>query len=379
MFELKAINRFEDLEASEKEGKQIIRKPGDIFIVNNPARARMLAGDNSRKIKYAEITKGIKQCPTTDTNEKIVIYQNYLYIIGGIETFLFNLVKNFRHKDITIICENIEYPQLVNLSKYANVMIDDHTKIECDVLILGNYNCDTVLSRANAKKVYQMIHADWRGIKQIPAWSNFTWRKDSRIDEIICVSENAAQGLKETMGYDSKVIYNILDNNYKEDEGLTFITLSRATAEKGIFRIVEMAKRFREAGKSFTWFLCCTMDQVTDRKIKDAIKSMPELIIVPPDVKNKMLIKNCDYLVQLSDTESFCYSAYEALQREVPVILTRFPEAYNIVDEGQNGYLVEMDLSDLDVEKIFNEIPPAKHYIDRCNIEDWEKVFKGEF
>ena len=60
MFELKAINRFEDLEASEKEGKQIIRKPGDIFIVNNPARARMLAGDNSRKIKYAEITKGIK-------------------------------------------------------------------------------------------------------------------------------------------------------------------------------------------------------------------------------------------------------------------------------------------------------------------------------
>ena len=155
--------------------------------------------------------------------------------------------------------------------------------------------------------------------------------------------------------------------------------MSRATAEKGIFRIVEMAKRFREAGKSFTWFLCCTIDQVTDRKIKDAIKSMPELIIVPPDVKNKMLIKNCDYLVQLSDTESFCYSAYEALQREVPVILTRFPEAYNIVDEGQNGYLVEMDLSDLDVEKIFNEIPPAKHYIDRCNIEDWEKVFKGEF
>lgn len=379
MFELKAINRFNDLEASEKEGKEVIRKPGDVFTVDNIERVRLLAGENPRKIKYAKIIKGIKQCPTTDTNEKIVIYQNYLYFIGGIETFLFNLVKNFRHKDITIICENIEYPQLVNLSKYANVMIDDHTKIECDVLILGNYNCDTVLSRASAKKVYQMIHADWRGIKQIPAWSNFTWKKHGRIDEIICVSENSAQGLKETMGYDSKVIYNILDNNYKEDEGLTFITLSRATAEKGIFRIVEMAKRFREAGKTFTWFLCCTLNQVTDRKVLDAIKSMPELVIVPADVKNKMLIKNCDYLVQLSDTESFCYSAYEALQREVPVILTRFPEAYNIVDEGQNGYLVEMDLSDLDVEKIFNEVPPAKYYIDRCNVEDWEKVFKGEF
>lgn len=379
MFELKTINRFNDLEASEKEGKEIIRKPGEVFTVDDIGRARTLAGENPRRIKYAEIVRGIKQCPTTDTKEKIVIYQNYLYVIGGIETFLFNLVKNFRDKDITIVCDKIEMPQLVNLSKYANVMIDDHKVIECDVLILGNYNCETILSRAKAKKVYQMIHADWRGIMQIPAWSNFKWTKHNKIDDIICVSNAAAEGLKETMGYDSKVIYNILDNNYKEDEGLTFITLSRATPEKGIFRIVNMAKAFRDAGKTFTWFLCCTLDQVTDRKIKEAIKSMPELIVIPPDVKNKMLIKNCDYLVQLSDTESFCYSAYEALQREVPVILTRFPEAYNIVDEGENGYLVNMDLSDLDIDKIFNKIPPAKYYVDRCNLDDWEKVFKGEF
>ena len=379
MFELKAINRFEDLEASEREGRQIIRKPGDIFIVNNPARARMLAGDNSRKIKYAEITKGIKQCPTTDTNEKIVIYQNYLYIIGGIETFLFNLVKNFRHKDITIICENIEYPQLVNLSKYANVMIDDHTKIECDVLILGNYNCDTVLSRTNAKKVYQMIHADWRGIKQIPAWSNFTWRKDSRIDEIICVSENAAQGLKETMGYDSKVIYNILDNNYKEDEGLTFITLSRATAEKGIDRILELIDRFKAENKKFIWLMCSSLEQISDPKLKKKIKDTKEIIVIPPSIFNKRLIKGCDYLVQLSDTESFCYSAFEALQRGVPVILTDFPEARKIVDDGENGYILNKDLSNLDVDKIFNHKPTNIYYIDRCNKDDWIKVFEGEF
>lgn len=91
-----------------------------------------------------------------------------------------------------------------------------------------------------------------------------------------------------------------------------------------------------------------------------------------------MLIRGCDYLVQLSDTESFCYSAFEALQRGVPVILSRFPEAYNIVEEGKNGYLVDMDLSDLDIDKIFNHKPQDVSYVDRCDYNKWEKVFKGE-
>jgi glycosyltransferase involved in cell wall biosynthesis len=91
-----------------------------------------------------------------------------------------------------------------------------------------------------------------------------------------------------------------------------------------------------------------------------------------------MLIKNCDYLVQLSDTESFCYSAYEALQRNVPVILTDFPEARNLVDDGENGFIVDMDLSNLDVDRIFNNKPKATYYIDRCNHDMWEKVFGGE-
>lgn len=99
------------------------------------------------------------------------------------------------------------------------------------------------------------------------------------------------------------------------------------------------------------------------------IQSIPEFIIVSPSTMNRTLIKGCDYLVQLSDTESFCYSAFEALQRGVPVILTRFPEALNIVKEGENGYTVAMDLSDLDINKIFNHKPQNITYEDRCDYD----------
>ena len=104
-----------------------------------------------------------------------------------------------------------------------------------------------------------------------------------------------------------------------------------------------------------------------DPQLLKEINSIPEFVIVPPSTINKLLIQGCDYLVQLSNTESFCYSAFEALQRGVPVILTRFPEAKNIVEEGKNGYLVKMDLSDLDIDKIFNNKPTEVKYTDRCD------------
>lgn len=374
MFDVKVLVQFKDLSTKD----EIIRNPGDIYTITDEQRLRVLTGKNKKKTKFVEILKAHKQVPTIYEGRKIILYQDYLYYIGGIETFLFNFTKHYKDYNITVMGRSIELEQFIALSKYCDVVIDNNKRFDCDILILGNYNCDYVLSRANAGKVYQMIHADWEGITKLPEWADFKWKKNGHIDKIICVSDAAAKGLKKTMGYDSEVIYNILDDNYEEEEGLVFITLSRATPEKGIHRMIEMAKRFEEANKKFIWFICCSLNQVKDRRILDEIKTIPEFIVVPPSIYNKMLIKGCDYLVQLSDTESFCYSAYEALQRKVPVILTDFPEAKNIIDEGENGYIVKMDLSDLDVEKIFNKKPKADYYIDRCDHEKWKRVFDGE-
>lgn len=202
--------------------------------------------------------------------------------------------------------------------------------------------------------------------------------KSPKVNKVITVSKTAADGLKKVGGGDSEVIYNILEDDIQENEGLIFITLSRATREKGIHRMIEMAKRMKAAGKHFIWFICCSLEQITDYELLQQIKSIPEFVIVPPNTYNKQLIRGCDYLVQLSDTESFCYSAFESLQRGVPVILTDFPEAFNIVKEGENGFIVKRDLSNLDIDKIFNHKPTKITYEDRCDYDKWEKVFNGE-
>lgn len=374
MYKVRVIKRFKDTLHNDK-----LRLEGDTFDIETTERLKTLMNFGTKKVKLVELIQAYKQHPVTK-GPKIVIYQNYLYTIGGIETFVYNLTKHYKDRDITIIANSADLDQILTLSRYANVIIDDRrTKIECDVLLLGNYNCDEIMPRVIAKKIYQMIHADWEELTKLSAWASFKWQPNKRVDGVIAVSDSAATGLKNSMGVDSKVIYNILDDDFKDEDGLTFITLSRMTLEKGAYRMVEMAKAFKEAGKNFTWFLCCTLDQIADKNLLKEIQSIPEFVIIKPDVNNKRFIKNADYLVQLSDTESFCYSAYEALQRGVPVIITDFKEAKNIVDDGENGYIIKKDLSNLDVDKIFNHIPKGNYYIDRCNHDSWEQVFKGKF
>ena len=375
MFTVKVVKRFVDTKFKPVK----MRNVGDVYEVDTIERLLELMGDNRNDTKYVEFISSRKPKQYKRLGKKVVFHQGYLYYIGGIETFLFNFVKKYRDRNITIMCNMIEPAQLANLSKYADIVIDNQKQFSCDILILGNYDGGSILHRAKADKVYQMIHADLSGMKaHHPDYANLKWSKPARVDKVICVSETAAKGLRPFCKVEPEVIYNILDHEYEDEDGVTFITLSRATKEKGIWRMIEMAKQFKANHKHFIWFVCCSLNQIKDTKLLKEIKSIPEFVIVPPSTYNKMLIRGCDYLVQLSDTESFCYSAFEALQRGVPVILTRFPEALNIVKEGENGYLLNMDLSDLDIDKIFNHKPNKVTYEDRCDYEKWEKVLKGE-
>ncbi len=380
MFELKVINQFRDIPATQAAGHDVIRHSGDIITVDDVERTKILLGYGPHKIKFCELLSAKKRATSERKGKKIIFYNTLLFYIGGIETFSYNLAKEYYDRDITIIAGEIDPIKAIQLSEYCDIIVDKPgMKYECDVLVLGNYNADIIIPRVKADKIYQMIHADWKGLKEsVPQWQSYQWQPKKEVEKLICVSQTAQKGLKEAFGLDSEVIYNILDNDPTDGDMRVFITLSRATAEKGIDRIIKMAQKFKEAGKHFIWYICCSLEQ-TSPDIRRIIESIPEFIIIPPSYYNQSLIKNCDYLVQLSGTESFCYSAFEALQRNVPVILTEFPEAYNIIDDGENGYILKYDLSNLDVDKIFNEVPKNLYYIDRCNKDDWEAVFKGEY
>ena len=347
-----------------------LRKVGEVFEVSH---ARYLElKKNGVKVKIQKVDYLGKK---KKTGPKIIFFQKLLYVIGGIETWGLTLAKLYEDRDITFVFCEADDIQLMEFAKYCDVVIDDGARhYKCDVLISANYDGGAIiLDRVEARKRYQTIHSDFEAIKKCYGWHNFKLEIDKRFDKIIAASETAQRGLKNEFGYDSTVITNPLLP--LDEKPLILLTLSRASEEKGFWRMVSMAKRLEGAGRPFIWLVCSTLC-VAPKDLQAAIKGIPEMIEVEPQFYTKQLLHVADYVCQLSDTEAYCYSVHEALATGVPVIATKFDQAKKIIKDGKNGYLLEFDLSNLNVNKLFDEIPKGFTYKETPD-PLWKEVLDG--
>ena len=81
----------------------------------------------------------------------------------------------------------------------------------------------------------------------------------------------------------------------------------------------------------------------------------PNIIYMKPKLDISSYIADADALVQLSDCESYCYSIVEALMLGTEVIATDLPVLKELgVKDGVNGWICDFDMSNVDVEKIYN-------------------------
>jgi glycosyltransferase involved in cell wall biosynthesis len=179
-------------------------------------------------------------------------------------------------------------------------------------------------------------------------------------------------------GKDYTVIYNLLDDDIKQiqktnkSDTLHFITCSRLTSEKGWYRIIKMVKKFKDSGKKFTWDIYTSNNHsLYAELIINELSKYSEVKFHEPNLNILPIVAEKDYLVQLSDTEAFCYSIYEALQVGTPCITTNFSSAIEQIEDGKNGYILNMELSNIDLKKIFNEIPNKYKFEEKSNEYDW--------
>lgn len=116
---------------------------------------------------------------------------------------------------------------------------------------------------------------------------------------------------------------------------------------------------------------------MSDSRLKQKLAGDANIIFVEPSIHNEGLIKNCDYLVQLSKNESYCYSVHQALACGKPCICTQIPEFEKVIKNGENGWLVGQNLEGMDIDAIFGKILNPKPTVEPIN-PIWEKVLNGE-
>ena len=269
-----------------------------------------------------------------------VFYVPHFNIIGGIETYIYELVKKYKDIDITVVYSDptSDAKQLNRIRKYARVIKVGNEPIKCERLFVM-YRCN--LDFFEADYIIQITHADYKA-------QNLTPNLDTRINEHYGVSKAVAETYEEISGLETKVCYNPLTID-KPKKVLKLISATRLTKEKGKDRMIILANELTKQNIPFLW-LIFTND-------KNAIDN-PNVIYMQPRLDIRDFIANSDYLVQLSDTEAWSYSVLESLCLSTPVITTPIPCFNEMgVESGKNGYILPFNMKTIPVDDIYNNIP----------------------
>ena len=277
-----------------------------------------------------------------------IFFIPHFNIIGGIETYAYELAKKYGKYDITFIYtdDTSDRKQIARLRKLVRVKKykQEDGIIECKRLFV-TYKAN--LDIFKAEKIYLISHADYeiQNLKPVV---------DDRIDKYFGVSKSVADSYKRVSGKDTEVIYNPITIE-KPRKILKLISATRLTKEKGGTRMIQLAEELDKAGIPYIWYLFTNGRLPVDNS---------NIVYMKPRLDIRDWINECDYLVQLSNTEAWCYSVLESLLLHTPVIVTPIPSFIEMgIKDEENGYILPFDMKNIDAEKIYNNIPKIKEFV----------------
>ena len=301
--------------------------------------------------------------------KRIILYHNNLLKFGGVDTFVYNFVKKIsKIYDILFLYTTADKENLERIKKYVETEKYNKTKkYVCDICICasawGEYP-ETVIAKSG--RYIQMVHADYIKAKEV----NFTYNKWHKTSEHVGVSEYVCKVFKQLYPKEKITkIYNMLDDIQETKPILKLISATRVSKEKGYNRMLKLAQELKKAKVKFRWTIFTDLDLYNQKPF-----NIEEIIYKKPCYDFWDYIKEADYGVQLSDTEGYSYFINECLQYGTPVIATNFPSVYESLIDGTNGYILDMQLSNLNIDKIVNNIPNKFSYKEKCKEEDWIKL-----
>ena len=134
-------------------------------------------------------------------NLKNVIYFPSFHVVGGVETYCYEMALKYGQDfDITIVYKQGDPKQMQRLREVARVIkFNDGDRIVCDVFIFG-WGWD-ILDSVEAKEYVQTYHADFKARGIAPCL-------DERVTKRYGVAANTTLGIKEHFNLEVETMYN---------------------------------------------------------------------------------------------------------------------------------------------------------------------------
>lgn len=283
-------------------------------------------------------------------------------VIGGVETFIYELAKKYNDYDITVVYVSGDDKQIKRLKKFVRVIKYANQHFKCKKAFF-NYET-SIIDNIDAQEYIQIVHAMFKtqGLKP---------RLNSKITKYLCVSEKAGEEWEELTRSKPMLCRTPLTITEEEKNPIIYlISATRLTREKGKDRMIKLAEELDKAGINYLW-LVFTNDT-------DAINN-PNVVYMKPRLDIRPFIasiKGRGYGVQLSDCEGDCYFTRECEAFGVPLLVTPIPsfKEQGLI-EGKNCYYMPFDMDNINVKRIV-KIPEYEPFFKE---DAWNKVLaKGK-
>ena len=298
-------------------------------------RSGVTTGLTAKQVKVNK--KFIKEIPNNQPIYENIFYFNHINVIGGVETFFYELAKKYYNRDITIFYKDGDAKQIARLKELVPVIRFTGQKIYCKKAFF-NYNMD-IIDNVVADEYYCIIHADFEHFKASPP------PQHPKITKYIGVTQAVCDSFTKLTGKPCQRCYNPLTITGGK-KILKLISATRLTYEKGGKRIEQLATALDKAGIPYEWIIFS--NKKTPIKDHNIIFKDPQLDIYD-------YLRRADYIVQLSDTESFCYTMVEALSLGTPVIVCPWPCLKELGVNETNAFILPFDMKDIPVQDIYTK------------------------
>ena len=174
------------------------------------------------------------------------------------------------------------------------------------------------------------------------------------------------------------------DMTTQEDE-ICLCSIGRFAHAKNFDHIPSIAKKIKEKGIKFKWFIIGYggEEQLIREKIKE--ENMEDIVIILGKKDNPYpYIKKCDIYIQPSRYEGKAVTVIEAQMLKKPVIITAFPSSVSQLEDGIDGVIVPMDDQGCaeGIVKVINNQKLREKIVKNCGMRNYscsnevEKLYK---
>lgn len=281
-----------------------------------------------------------------------VSYKNIIYvgsgcngIFNGYISWIKNLGKCYKDKyEIVVLYDEINKNTKKIFEKYFKcIKRDTNTIYMCDRLLVTYSNYFYPKNIVNLDKNYLFIHGN------MSDYENTVKYYDDIYTNYVAVSKTASE--KAEGYYPTENIEYVL-NPYKLDEDIPkrmkLTSTLRHTKVKCPERIEKMAKLMDELKIPYTWEVFTDKNENTNKGG----------LIYRERTSNPLpYVKDSDYFVLLSNSESFSYAVIEALSVNTKVVVTPLPVYKEIgVIEDENAIVIPFEYFDDNNEDKLKEV-----------------------